>query len=383
MRLVRDWMGFHFSSTQPVSGQTRERIEAAVAWIMNAQRATPDGGVPVGYFPCNENVVAGWMPSYPETTGYIIQSLVEYAGAYAQPAALERAREMAHWEVQVQMGSGAVQGGPVCEPPEQRAAIFNTGMVLQGWTALLAVEDDADVLRAAGRAADFLVADQAPDGHFRSHGPFVTASVIKTYNCLCAWALHRYGDLVGEARYTAAAVRAADAALREQSPNGWFANNCLTHPLVPLTHTIGYTLQGLLETGLLAGRDDIVAAARHGADALLAQVEPNGRLAGRFDAQWQPAVRSVCLTGSAQVAIVAYRLYEQTGEAHYREHGDRLVDFLKATQDIRCSDPGIRGALAGSFPLTGEYMTWGYPNWATKYLLDALMLQDRLNGGPS
>jgi len=26
----------------------------------------------------------------------------------------------------------------------------------------------------------------------------------------------------------------------------------------------------------------------------------------------------------------------------------------------------------------GEYMRAGYPNWATKYLLDALMLQERL-----
>jgi len=33
------------------------------------------------------------------------------------------------------------------------------------------------------------------------------------------------------------------------------------------------------------------------------------------------------------------------------------------------------GAVAGSFPLFGGYMRAGYPNWATKYFLDALLLQ--------
>jgi hypothetical protein len=32
-----------------------------------------------------------------------------------------------------------------------------------------------------------------------------------------------------------------------------------------------------------------------------------------------------------------------------------------------------------SGPLFGEYMRAGYPNWATKYFLDALLLQERLS----
>jgi hypothetical protein len=52
-----------------------------------------------------------------------------------------------------------------------------------------------------------------------------------------------------------------------------------------------------------------------------------------------------------------------------------LVNFLKAVQRVNTGKPEIDGALAGSFPIMGDYMTGGYPNWATKYLLDALMLQ--------
>ena len=54
---------------------------------------------------------------------------------------------------------------------------------------------------------------------------------------------------------------------------------------------------------------------------------------------------------------------------------DRLVDYLKGLQVLDSACAEVNGALAGSFPLFGGYMRAGYPNWATKYLLDALMLQ--------
>src|SRR5262249_54668894 len=95
---------------------------------------------------------------------------------------------------------------------------------------------------------------------------------------------------------------------------------------------------------------------------------------------WEPAVFSSCLTGSAQVATVCYRLYEHTGAQEYRAAADRLTDCLKALQMVGGPDPGVNGGIAGSFPLLGSYMTTGYPNWATKYFLDALLCQDRLSG---
>jgi hypothetical protein len=99
-----------------------------------------------------------------------------------------------------------------------------------------------------------------------------------------------------------------------------------------------------------------------------------------FFADWRPAALSSCLTGSAQIAIVGYRLHEMTGKAEYRAAANRLTDFLKAVQAIDAADENVNGALAGSFPLFGEYMRGGYPNWASKYLLDALMLQNQTAG---
>ena len=373
-RVLRELGWYLTGGPAPIRGQSPERARAAVEWLCRAQDAGGDGGVAQGYFPCDGP--RAWRPSYPETTGYIITSLLGFADRYGDDAVRQRALRMARWEIAVQMDSGAVQAGTVCAPERQVAAIFNTGMVLDGWVTAYEATEDTQYLKAGDRAADFLVGDLGEDGHFRSHGSHVTMDRIKTYNCLCAWALYRHGVNRQESRYRDAAVVAVQAAVGQQTSRGWLRDNCLTRPEAPLLHTIGYSLQGILEVGVLAGRRDFVDAAVRGVEPVLARMQPSGFLHGRFYEDWEPAGWSSCLTGSAQLAVVCYRLHQVTGSAAYRTAADRIVDYLKPLQAIRTADPGVNGALGGSFPLLGSYMTAGYPNWATKYLLDALMLQD-------
>lgn len=373
--VLRNYGRFVFTSVTPVTGETEQRAQAAVHWLLRAQAATRDDGVSLGYFPCDKEAGSGWRASYPETTGYIITSLLTFAKKFDDAAAAAAAMRMAAWEVAVQMPSGAVQGGPVCAPERQTAAAFNTGMVLDGWCSAYAYSGDQTILSAARRAADWLVSDVDESGYFKTNGAFVSAGENKTYTCLCAWAIYRFGALVQDERYKLAAVSIIEAALRQQQPNGWFAHNCLTHSNSPLTHTIGYTLQGVLEVGILAGRADFVEAVRRTADAVLPRIARSGYLPGRFYADWEPAGFSSCLTGSAQIAIVCYRLTAHTGDSSYRTSADRLVNYLKALQVEQSGDTGVVGAIAGSFPIFGGYMRAGYPNWATKYYLDALLLQ--------
>lgn len=357
----------------PVTGETAERAAAAVRWLVAAQDATTDGGASYGYFPFSS--AAGWDVSYPETTGYIMTSLIAFARRTGQTELIDRACRMARWEADIQMASGAVQGGKVTTPDKQSATTFNTGMVLDGFVSVLQERADGSIQKAAERAADFLTGDLNEKGLFRTNGPFVSADAIKVYNVLCAWAMHRFGELTGARRYCDAAIRAVEGALTFQRANGWFAENCLSDHLRPLTHTIGYTSQGILEVGVAAGRDDFVVASERCLKGIVPNIGDNGYLSGCFDSDWRPAARWVCLTGSAQVAIVLYRLSALRGNRDYAAAADKLVNFLKAVQGTDTGIAGVDGALAGAYPMTGDYMTNGYPNWATKYLLDALMLQ--------
>nr|WP_320013634.1 hypothetical protein [uncultured Desulfobacter sp.] len=347
--------------------------DRAATWLLKAQEATPDDGVSYGFF--LDHGQMAWRLSYPETTGYIIPSLIEYGHYRKQNDIINRALTMAEWEAYIQMPSGAVQGGMVTSPDRQTAAVFNTGMVLQGWTAAFRETGNTKFLEAGRKAADFLMNDLDETGHYRSHGFFVSQNTIKTYNVLCSWALYRFGEDSGDDAYKKAALKNGEATLHMQYKNGWFENCCLTQPEKPLTHTLGYTLQGLLEIGVLAGYNKFVSAAEKGVKPLVQNIREDGYLSGRFDRNWKSKARYSCLTGSAQIAIVLYRLAQILNDESYSKAADQLVNFLKSLQLKDCTDSNMNGAIAGSFPLLGEYMTAGYPNWATKYFLDALLLQ--------
>ena len=273
-----------------------------------------------------------------DVTGYIIVSLLDYADRFGDASVRDRALRMARWEASVQMPSGAVQAGPVCAPERQLPAVFNTGMVLQGFVAVLRHVADGRILAAARRAADFLVSDIGPDGHFRTHGPNVSQHRVKTYNCLCAWPLYLLGEHSGDHQYCEAALRAVEASLGERRANGWFANNCLDWPEALLLHTIGYTLQGILEVGALEKSDRLVDAVRGTVEKLLPRMRSDGFIAGRFDEDWEPACFSACLTGSAQSRRRLLPTLRDFGRSSFSHGGDRLVNFLKALQ---CLDTDV------------------------------------------
>ncbi|NJN69481.1 MAG: hypothetical protein HC801_03770 [Nitrospira sp.] len=375
--VIKDSTRFVLGSVQPIKEETMERAKAAVGWLVRAQAATVDGGVSYGYFPYGSG--NGWKKSYPETTGYIMATLLGYAKITGDKEIAEAALRMAHWEVSVQMKSGAVQANELCAQNNQVAAAFNTGMVLDGWIEAFRFSQDERFLHAGKRAGDFLVGDVDEQGYLQSQGKRTVFFPIKTYTCLCAWHLCRLSEEIEDDRYRITAVKIVEAALKQQHDNGWFANNCLTRPEAPLLHTIGYTLQGILEVGISTKRDDFITAVQRGVDPLISKMSPQGFLPGRFYSDWKPAGFSSCLTGSAQIAVVCYRLFEHTENVKYLEAADSLVNFLKALQSINLPITEVHGAIPGSFPIVGAYQMLGYPNWATKYYLDALLCQQRLS----
>ena len=46
-----------------------------------------------------------------------------------------------------------------------------------------------------------------------------------------------------------------------------------------------------------------------------------------------------------------------------------------ATQDLMTSNPDMRGAIKGSQPVWGRYAPMSFPNWATKFFVDAMWLR--------
>ena len=350
--------------------ETPRHLEATMAWLVRAQDAGSDDGLARMY-----HIKNGWGPSYPETTGYAIPTFFSYAEYSERSELIERALRMARWECDVQMASGAVQGG-VISAAQPTPAIFNTGQVLFGWRAAYRHARTESFRQSALRAADYLVANMDPDGAWRKNLSSFTSASLDTYayNVRSAWALLLAQELEPARPYRAAALRNVEFVLTLCRDNGWIAKNCLGRPEQPLLHTIAYAYQGLLECAVLAGLDRPLEVVLCGNRELRANFEQFGQLHGRYDSDWNPTVRWRCLTGEAQTAIVWYGLADVTQDRSWASAASAVIATIKKTQRLT-GDPARAGGVQGSHPITAPYGRLEYLNWAAKFFADAMMIE--------
>jgi hypothetical protein len=347
----------------------RRVIDEGLQWLCRAQdnSLTRDGGVARHY-----SLETGWATSYPETTGYIVPTMLDCAQRYGTPDASDRAERMLDWLVAIQLPGGGFQGGRIDSTPVVPVT-FNTGQILLGLAAGVRVFGQK-YLPATGAAARWLVDTLDSDGCWRKHPTPFARPGEKAYETHVSWGLFEAERVSPGNGFGDAGLRNVRWALSKQQPNGWFADNCLSDPHRPLTHTIGYVLRGVIEAYRFAGEPALLRASCRTADALVNRVEPDGRLAGCLDSRWAPAASYVCLTGSAQIAHCLLLLFQATGNHRYRDTAFALNSYVRRTVDLD-GPPEVRGAVKGSFPVDGTYGAFEYLNWAAKFVIDANMLE--------
>ncbi len=343
-------------------------LAAAIDWLCRAQDVRdghPDaGGVSAGW-----SFEDGWLPGYPETTGYIIETMLAAAPVLQRPELVDRAQRMIDWELSIQLPDGAFPGH--FGEPGSRPVIFNTGQIMHGLIAGHTQLGRADCLAAAVRAGHWLADQQDDDGCWRR---FEHNDTPHVYNTRATWPLLATGLIAGDARLVQAARRNLDWALTQQSPSGWFATNAFTPGRSPFTHTIAYALRGFLESGVLLAEDRYIDAALKAGRGVAAVQRPDGWLAGTYGDGWVADASYACLTGVAQMSLNWTRLAQATGSDELRGHARSALAYLKTTQRLEHPDSAVRGGIAGSAPIWGDYSRFEYPNWAAKFFADALLM---------
>src|SRR5579884_2183505 len=347
-------------------------LRAAARWLARAQDVMPDGGVAGRYRLCG-----GWTSSYPETTGYLIPTFQALGRALGDPRFEARAQQCVDFLLRLQLREGGFPGGEVHENTT-RPSVFNTGQIVAGLTAWFEATGDGRAMDAARRAADWMVAHQDADGAWRRH---VYGEVATTYAAHASCWLAELGRRTGARRYLDAAERHLDWVLRQRDPRtDWFdlaGFSAEDHrERRALTHTIAYTLAGVLHLAETLGRDDGVAAAA--AHRIARRLELAGWLPGVLDWRWRGGAGYACLTGNAQMALVWMRLFRHTGDLRLVNAAFKAIDLVKRAQPVGVAHPDIAGAIPGSDPLWGSYLYCALPNWAAKFFVDALLAKQRV-----
>jgi hypothetical protein len=348
-------------------------LVAAANWLERAQDASGDGGVSGRYF-----LDRSWSSSYPETTGYILPTFLSLRDELGDAKYLDRARRCLDFLLPLQLESGAFPGGEVAEN-RTKPSLFNTAQIINGLVAWHRTTGDERAMHAARRAADWMLSIQDADGAFRRH---CYGDLATTYSTHASCWLAELGVHSGDGRYLEAAGRHLDWALTHADPRtGWFDKcgfGAKDHEdRISVTHTIAYTLRGVLFTSEALGREDGVEIVRRAAERIARRLEISRRLPGVLDAEWRARAEYVCLTGNAQMALIWLRLHERNPDLRFLNAALKALEGIKRAQSFDSPDPGIRGGIAGSDPVWGGYIYNALPNWAAKFFIDALLQKRR------
>ncbi len=366
--LLRDCFGL----TESIKSDL-EHLKAAIGWIMLAQENSGSKGVALAY-----TLERGWLPAYPETTGYIINTLIQYHKLTNDASSLRAATEMGDWEVAIQRPDGGVR---IRVHNDDSADVFDTGMVLLGLTGLYQETRNEKFLVACRQAANWLVAHQDGDGKWSRDS---YKGIPHAYHSKVSWALLEMHAITSDVKYSEAVRNNLEWIFSVRRPNGWFDYMGFEKNDNPFTHTIAYTLQGfwgiykLLDGGNPWKQklyDEIIEFS----DRIISRFALNDKsdrmriLPGQLDSSWEGAADYVCLTGNAQFSIVWFELYLQTRKSSYYEAANNLLNVVKRSHRLTGPNVPYRNGIAGSYPIWGRYHPTQYPNWSAKFFADALL----------
>ncbi|MBI4579651.1 MAG: hypothetical protein HY718_08120 [Planctomycetes bacterium] len=369
--LITDVTGLTFGGFQSLLAA---RAEAAANWIVRSIDACGGEGSSAFYSRIY-HPLRGWAPPYPETTGYIIPTLIDYSRFARRRELVDLAVMQARWVMTLQYLDGALPGGFLVRGVKAGPSIFNTGQMILGLVAASDTTSDQAFLQGAASSARWL-ADELndPAGIWTTHA-YVAGYAPAYYTRVC-WPMLEVWQRTREERIRQKALRVLGTISGWQLDDGTFRNWSFRPNRPAFTHTIAYTIRGLLESGRILGDEGrrFVQQAAKAALTLRRQLEQNGRLAGAYGPGLAGHYWYTCLTGNCQLAIIWLKLARLTGDIEYLRAALQAVWFVIRRQRMGfCRGRNVRGAIAGSSPLWGRYLFVRYPNWAAKFFIDAIL----------
>lgn len=333
-------------------------LRMSIDWLIKSKHSS--GGSSAYYAP-----FLGWSKPYPETTGYIIPTLLEYYHYSEYKPAHKIAIEFGEWLLSIQSYEGFWNAGQ--HPPKTKdPSVFNTGQVLFGLISLYNETNDSKWLNSLDKATKWLCSSidehgTWKSGHYRGFNP--------TYYSRVAWPILLASTVLDNNVYREKAILVLDALIQKRNENGTFSGWGFDENGPAFTHTIAYTLRGFIESSIhLNDWQRYAAKTEQALEKFynLAELK-NGQLAGQYNEEFSGTETFSCMTGNFQIALCLMRWYERDNDLRLLDAASKLIEYSVKSQSST-------GAIPGSKPIWGRYMMFRYPNWSAKFSADALLL---------
>ncbi len=358
---LKDIFALHSTNKKSV-----DALSFGVDWIINSFRATAGKGSSASY-----SLFRGWDVGYPETTGYIIPTLLNFSSfsSSRQDEILEICLAAGDWLLSMQKTDGSFSGHGT-----EKSFVFDTGQIIFGMAALYRLTSHTKYKEAIISSANWIIKCQSEGGEW---GDQSFDGRAHPYDTRVAWSLLEAFDIVGDERYRSAAVSQLDWALGRISENAWINNLEISAKGESFLHFIAYATEGLLVSGkILSNQSYIDGAAMVINKLYLLSMKDN--LKSFYSKNWESTSGSFCLTGISQTAILFKKYFNICDDESFLLEAERLDSFVAKRQVIKTKWSGISGGISGSSPIWGRYMPFKFINWATKFYIDSILVGESI-----
>lgn len=339
-------------------------------WLKTSFRVNKFNGSSAKYYNPVFRPLKAWAKPYPETTGYLIPTLINYTTLHPKSFLTKAINHSVDWLKRIQNSDGSFPAG---FNTSGNPSVFNTAQILIG---LQSCDQDAslpDTKMAAQKAFNYLFSSVDTKGRWKE-GNYIEG-FNPTYYSRVLWPMIAYDTQYLNNKNRAVLEKYALQYFNRYKDDGSFEDWGFEKGKPAFTHTIAYTLRGFLELANILGNDEILTAVKKSMLQLQSSLK-NNLLAGTYDENWKGDYSFTCPTGNFQLAIIAFMLAE--GNDAFFEFGETLLKENIKFQNKSLTN-SLDGGIPGSVPLSGPYQKYAYPNWAAKFFLDAIYIYNQKN----
>lgn len=338
----------------PKISEFNSNYQLAINWVHRSIDVNGGRGSSAYY-----HLMKGWSKPYPETSGYLIETLMSSGEEKDQKATLF----LGEWLLSIQLPSGAFPGGlgTLGKP-----IFFDSGMILGGLNSLHQFDPDGPWLSSLLALRVWLLQQLRE----RSNTNFIKV-YDPTYQVLVLSRLLDSDKLIP--------ISKEDLELIQDSFLTYLSRmNELSFPsqsgFLPdadaLTHTLAYSLEGIFKCGLFFENDNAIQVVKNALNQLIMKRQELGFLQATFDRQWASKDSYSCVVGNCQMSMLMNKMYQLSDDQHFKDAAVQLFADIASTAKRRML-VGKNAGVPGSSPIWGTYFRFAFPNWAAKYYIDA------------
>ncbi|WP_375724541.1 terpene cyclase/mutase family protein [Arcobacter sp. KX21116] len=336
-------------------------INNAVTWLLNSQKEVGSIGYAHSY-----NFVHSWQDAYPETTGYIIPSLLDVYRKNNKIEIYNSVELAVKWLKKIQNADGSFND------LNGKKQIFDVGQILIGFNYLYQFYSEFKIKDNLLLSLNWLLSVQNEDGSFTKYS---YNNIPHTYYSRVGAAVIKSGYLLNDKNIIEKGMKNIEWTMKMQLKNGFFKYSSFSNH-DPYLHTMIYILEGLFDAYELTQEDRIFKSILKFSNKLLEISIRDGILYSQYDENYNISNKEYCMTGLAQWVGICYKIFNVNNNVNYKIDGDKTLDFVKLKQ-IVSSNKNLSGGIMGSIPFYGKYMGYSIPNWGIKFFIDALLEEEK------